>query len=233
MAAKSKKSTTSSKNTAPKSTTAQIEQSSSSSSGVSYEKNPHKVLRAISVILIVILFILLIAFLFRGLFVAATVNGEPISRITVVRTLEKQNGTMTLENLITKKLILQEAQARNIVITQADIDAEINTISENLKKQGTTLESALEAQGMSKDELNDEVRVQLALRKLSGDVKVSDKEVADFVEANATSFPEGTTEEQMKELARTQLEQQKAAEASQNLLAELQKKAVILRNVGY
>lgn len=234
MAAKTKKTSEPAKKVTPEKSSTSVTESSSSTPVIAYEKNPHKILKAISIILISILTILIIAYLFRGLLVAATVNGESISRIVVVRTLEKQSGAMVLEGLITKKLILQEAQARNITISQADIDAEINRIAENLKKQGTTLEKAMEAQGMTREELDDEIRVQLALKKMTeGETKVTDKEIAEFIETNKASFPENTTEEEMKELARTQLEQQRSAEKSQALISELQQKARIMRLVGY
>ena len=48
----------------------------------------------------------------RGLFVVALVNGEPISRIEVIKALEKQGGKATLDSLVTKKLIAQEARSK-------------------------------------------------------------------------------------------------------------------------
>src|SRR3989344_5775011 len=112
---------------------------------------------------IIILFVFV--YFFKGLFVAATVNGEQISRIAVIREIEKQNGKATLESLITKKLILQDAKKNNISITQADIEGEINKISANLKNQGTTLDKALEAQGMTRTQLNEEIKIQLIIQK--------------------------------------------------------------------
>ena len=41
----------------------------------------------------------------KGLLVAATVNGSPISRWAVIGNLEKQAGKQALDSLITEKLI--------------------------------------------------------------------------------------------------------------------------------
>ncbi len=233
MAEKAKKSSSSSKATPTKSTT--VTQSASIPDSKSV-KGPEKsrAAKGIALIVIACILIFLMAFIFKGVFVAASVNGEPISRIVVIKSLEKQSGQMVLDNLITKKLILQEADNRKIVIVQKDIDNEIKTISESLKKQGTTLEKAMESQGMTQDELNDEIRIQIALKKMTeGDVKVTDKEIEDFVTANSSSFPEGTTDDQMRNLARTQLQQQKSGERTQNLISELQKRAKIIHYAGY
>ncbi len=49
---------------------------------------------------------------FRSAFVAATVNGQPISRLSLVRELEKQGGKQAMDSLITKTLIDQEAKKK-------------------------------------------------------------------------------------------------------------------------
>lgn len=183
---------------------------------------------------LIILFIILLLYFFKGLFIAAMVNGEPISRISVIKELEKQTGRATLESLITKKLILQEARKRNVVVAQAEIDSELKKIETNLKGQGTTLDQALQLQGMTRDQLISEIRLQLVIQKLvSSDVKISDKEVADFLTTNKTQFPEGTTEEEMKSQAKEQIKSQKLQEKTQAFLADLQKKAKIRNFVGY
>ena len=79
---------------------------------------------------LIILFIILLLYFFKGLFIAAIVNGEPITRLSVVKELEKQSGKATLDNLITKKLILQEAKKRNVQVTKADLDSEIKKIEQ-------------------------------------------------------------------------------------------------------
>jgi len=181
-----------------------------------------------------IIVIILLAVLFKSVFIAAVVNGEPISRLSVVTALEKQSGKTTLDNLITKKLILQEAKKRNITVTQNDIDSEIKKITANLQTQGSTLDQALVSQGMTMSDLNDEIRVQIAVNKIVGtDVSVTEKEIDDFVAANKAQMTAGMTDAQFREQATGQLKQQKLQTKIQEFIKNLQDKAKIIRLVSY
>ncbi len=190
--------------------------------------------KIIAIFVLVILISGVLLYFFKGLFIASLVNGEPITRLSVIQTLESQNGKATLDNLITKKLILQEEKKRNVQVSKNDIDSEIKKIEESLKTQGTTLDQALESQGMTRNQLNEEIKIQLSIQKMvEKDVKVTDKEINDFVTANKDQFPEASTEAQMKQEASDQLKQQKVQEKTQALISDLQKKAKIRNFVNY
>lgn len=190
--------------------------------------------RTILIGILLIAAVLSILFIFKGLFIAATVNGEPISRFTIIKELEKQGGRATLENLVTKKLISQEAKKRNIEISQSDIDQELNKITENLKTQGTTIDDVLTAQGMTKAQLNDEIKLQLSIRKMVGDdIKISDKEIDDFVKASKGQFAEDATEEDIRKQSTEQLKQQKLQQKTQEFIKSLQDNAKISNFVAY
>jgi parvulin-like peptidyl-prolyl isomerase len=205
---------------------------SSKSSSVKSEKTKHNK-TALGVFgAIILLFVFL--FLFKSLFVAATVNGEPIGRFAVIQAVEKQDGKQALDNLVTKALILQEAKKRNVTVSQSDINTEIQKISKSLSSQGSSLDQALAAQGMTKTQLNDAIRLQLLLQKMVGNnVNVTQKDVDDFIAQNKSMFPEGTTDAQMKTQATAQLKQQKAQAATQNFLKSLQSNSKIIYFVHY
>jgi len=180
--------------------------------------------KIIAVLGIGLTIIIALIFLIKGFFVAAIVNGEPVGRITIIKELEKQSG----------KLILQEAKKRGISVTEAEIDSEIKKIEESLKSQNTTLDQALELQGMTRGQLVDEIKIQLSIQKIIGkDIKVSDKEIDDFISQNKDQFPEGTTEAQMKKEAKLSLEQQLIQEKTQAFIEELKKNAKIQYFVEY
>lgn len=190
--------------------------------------------KTVPFLVIIIILIITLLYIFKGVFVAALVNGEPITRLSVVKELEKQSGKAILENLITKKLILQEARKRNVVVTEAEINSELKKIEENLKAQRTTLDQALKLQGMTKTQLNDEIKIQLSIQKMvEGDIKITDKEINEFITENKESFPEGSTEAQMKTQAKEQLKSQKLQEKTQAFIADLQKKAKVINFVSY
>jgi parvulin-like peptidyl-prolyl isomerase len=182
-------------------------------------------------IIIVVLIVLLV--MLKSIFIAAMVNGEPITRLSVVTALEKQGGKTLLDSLITKKLILQQAKKNNINITQSDVDAEIKKITDNLKNQGTTLDEALAAQGLTMSELTDEIKMQLIVNKLVGNITVTEQQITDFVNANKAQMTAGTTEAQFRLQATAALKQQLLQAKTQEFVKNLQSKANILRFVSY
>ena len=106
---------------------------------------------------LVIAIILTALYFFRGLLIAATVNGQPISRFSVISALEKQSGKQTLESIIVKTLILQEAKKQNIAISKSDLDQEIKKIEAEVSSQGQNLDQLLLAQGMSRKDLTEQI----------------------------------------------------------------------------
>jgi len=53
---------------------------------------PRKMSVRTAIIILVIIVILALAYIYKGLFIAATVNGSPISRISIIQKLEKSYG---------------------------------------------------------------------------------------------------------------------------------------------
>src|SRR3989344_828144 len=157
---------------------------------------------------IIILLIILLGLL-KDQFVAASVNGKQINRIELIRELEKKEGKRALENLISEELILQEAEKRNISVTDEEVDREIETIEKTIKDQGQNLDDLLTLQGLTKQQLKDERRILITLKKLVGKVEVIDKEVEDYIEKNKESIPADANMDEIKSQVKTQLEQDK------------------------
>ncbi len=170
----------------------------------------------------------------KGFFIAATVNGSPISRLAVIGELEKQGGKQALESLITERLIEAELKKNTIVVSEADIDAEIEKIEEQVASQGGTLEEALTAQGMSMEILRTQIKTQKGLEQLLADkVTVTDEELATALESAKGSAPAGMTDEELKTAIIEQLKQQKFQEEAQKWVAELTTNADIKYFVTY
>ncbi len=174
-----------------------------------------------------------VVFLCRGLFIAATVNGEPISRLSVVQQLEKQSGKQALDNLVVESLVAQEANKRHITVSQKDIDAQIATIESQLKGQGVTLDAALSARGLTRADLVDQLRLQAYLNKMVGGAAVSDADVQSYIDKNKDTLPTDVSDDQLKAQVKQQLEQQAVQGKTQTFVADLQKKAKINYFVNY
>lgn len=180
--------------------------------------------------LIVILVILIAAaflYYFKGYFIVAMINGQPITRVSYVKELEKQSGKQVLNALVTKTLIYQEANKRRITISQSEIDQDIKRIQNNLSKQGQNLDQALALQGLSKQDLVEQIKLQKFVEKILGDkVKVTDKEIDDYISKNKDSFKEDITSE-TKSAVKQQLQQQKFSKEFQSWLDNAQRNAKI------
>lgn len=169
-----------------------------------------------------------VLYYFKGLFVVALVNGQPITRLTIVQELEKRGGKQMLSSLITQALIEQEAQKRNVTVSQKEVDEAVKKVEDSLKKQGQSLDQALAFQGLTKNDFINQTKLQKLVEKLlAKDIKITDKEVNDYIEKNKNNIPEGMKPEEATASARQQLQQQKLGSKAQPWIQDLQKKAKI------
>jgi len=195
-------------------------------------KNPlfnifSKISKRTLIIVFVILVLAGLIYYFKGQLIVATVNGEPISRFALIRQLEKQSGKQTLDSLITKILVLQEAKKQNIEIGSDEIEQEIKKLEETFKNQGQDLNQVLVAQGVTQEELREQIRMQKIVEKIVGkDITVTGEEIEDYLEKNKDSLPKDVTEE-IRNQVKKQLEQQKLSEKMQTWIQSLQDNAKI------
>lgn len=202
---------------------------SSASESVSVPRNKYIIIAVVLAIIAIVL-----AFKYRGLFVAATVNGQPISRVAVVRETEKQAGKQTINNLVRNALIEQEAKKENVTVSEKEIDDEIKKVESNLSKQGQKLDQVLTMQGINRDELRKLIRLDKLVGKMVGkDIKVTDQEISDYIEKNREALGQEQSEEQMRKTVGDQLKQQKLSSKVQKWLSDLQSKAKIDYFVSY
>ncbi len=187
--------------------------------------------RSLTLGILVVLIISALAYYYKGQFISATVNGKPILRSTVVKQLEKQGGKQTLDSLITEQLILQEAQKRNITMSDAEV---LSQIEDTLKAQGQSLDAVLKAQNLTKEFIISAAKPQFILQKmLKEKISVSDKEIADFLEKNKEALPKDAKESDLKKQAKAQIENQKLSSEAQKLIADLKAKAKINNYAQY
>ncbi|MBI2613717.1 MAG: SurA N-terminal domain-containing protein [Candidatus Levybacteria bacterium] len=195
---------------------------------------PKKISKSKFFIPLVVILIGAILFYFKGLFVVALVNGEPIFRLSLIAELEKQGGKQTLSSLVNQTLILQEAKKKNIEVSQEEIDKSAKQIEDSLKTQGQNLDTALAMQGMTRQDFMMQLKLRGLVEKLLADqIKVTDKEVADYIDQNKETLPTDLKEEEIKQSVREQLKQQKLAGKSQEWLDSLNKNAKINYFVNY
>lgn len=197
------------------------------------EKKSIKISMKTAIIIVVIIALGVLAYVYKGLFIAATVNGSPIGRLTIIQKLEKASGKSLLDSLITEKLIQDEASAKKIVVSNEEISGEIKKIEDQVTAQGGTLDAALAAQGMSMDDLKKRIILQKEMEKLLADkINVTDQEVAQYIKDNQVSVPKGQ-EATINDQIKSELSSQKLNNEAQSLITDLKSKAKIQYFVNY
>lgn len=162
--------------------------------------------------------------------VVATVNGKPISRMKYAQELEKAAGKQVLEGIVTKTIIQQQAEKEGVTVSQDEINNEIKKLEDQLKTQGQTLDQVLSIQGLTRESLQEQIRLQKIVEKLVGDVKVSTEEVDAYIEQNEGLASEDTDLETLKTQAQEQLKRQKTDQQIQQLIQNLRQSATVKFN---
>jgi foldase protein PrsA len=161
----------------------------------------------------------------------ATVNGEKITQAELNQRLMQQAGKEVLDQLITERLILQEAKKRKINVSEKEIDKKI----EEFKKQfpdEKTFRNQLKENNMTLDFLKEQVKLQLILEKiLKDEIKISENEIRNFYEQNKDFMYKDKKFEEVKEQIKEELEYQALSMKSQDLIENLKKKAKIVNEL--
>ncbi|MEK7173557.1 MAG: hypothetical protein AAB710_00555 [Patescibacteria group bacterium] len=180
------------------------------------------------ILVVVVAAVLALLYYFRSVFVAATINGKVISRYSIVKELEKQMGAQVMDSLVVQALIEQKADEAGMVVAVEDIEKEIKIIEENLSQQGTTLDDALKAQGVTRAAVERDIRFRKLAEKIVADkVQVTEDEIAKYIEENKQFLPPAESDEKMKEQVTSMLSQQKFSAAFQEWLTAAKAEADI------
>lgn len=186
-----------------------------------------------AVIIAAILILLALGYAYKGLLIAATVDGSPIMRLTILGDLEKAYGKDLLDNLINEKIIQNEANLKKIVVTNDEINAAIKPIEDQIKAQGGTLEAALTQKGMKLDDLKKQIVLQKDIEKLLADkIDPTEAQITEFIKTNKPPIPKGqevAANLQIKNEVRNQNLQKEA----QAYITELRAKAKISYFINY
>lgn len=194
-------------------------------------KKPKPLVIAIGVAVILIIVALIFA---KGIFVAATVNGSPISRLSVIGELEKQGGKKVLETIIETKLIETELNKKEISVSKDDVDVEIENIKTQVASQGGTFETALAQQGLTEEKLREQITIQRKLEKLLADkVAVSEAEIDAYIKDSKATPPKDVKIEDFKKQISEQIKKQKFQSEAQKWVSDLTASAKIKYYVKY
>lgn len=182
------------------------------------------------VLVVVVLLVGASLYYYRSFFVAATVNGSPISNLFVV---QSKFGKQALDAAITQKLIDAELKKRGITVSADELAAEVKEIEASVQAQGGTLDQALQAQGMTRADLEKQLTSQLKVQKVLADkLVVSDAEADAYMTTNKITPPKGE-EASMRIQVKAQLQSQKFNQVAGEWVSSLKASAIINYYVQY
>lgn len=187
------------------------------------------------ILLLGLIFLLLLGLIYFSVrfLLAASVNGQLVNRLTIIKELEKQGGKKTLDTIILKTLINQEAKKRKINISAKEVNTELAKIESGITSQGATLDDLLQQQGMTKNDLTDEIKIQLFVTKMAGNnISVTDKEIDDYLASSSSDLTQSAPELTRNQVKET-IKQQKLQEKIQTFVADLKAKAKINYFIKY
>lgn len=166
----------------------------------------------------------------------AQATGQPVDQDA----LKEQ----TVEGLVGNELLTQEADRREITATKAAVNAEFATLlKQNGMESRKDLTPLLEEQGLSLDDLLEQVEAQIRIDQLvkqvtPGALKVTQKEVQalyDQVAQQQEAAPEGSQElpplNQVRGEIADQIRGDKQGQAAQALVTDLRKDADVTINL--
>ena len=162
---------------------------------------------------------------------------------------EKQLKNQTAENLVSTKLLSQQADERGITVSDKDIDKALNESAKSSQMSKKDFLAAMKDQGMDEKKVHSELKTQLSIEDLIkdeyGDFKVSDEEIGQAYE-QAKSQQEQMGQqgaqqggqaaevpplEEMRPQLEKQVKSQKSTEATQKYAGKLRDKADVTINL--
>ena len=195
----------------------------------SHETSPRKS-RMMTIVALIILVLVGVGYLVKTYMLVAIVNKQPVFRWTVVKQLEQRYGSEAIDNIILNMLVKQEASKKGVTASSEEIDAEYQKIENNVKEQGQELNALLSMQGMTPDDLREQLEYKIILEKLVGsEISVTDEEIDAFIEERKDVIEKDANMDTVREEIREILKEQKLNEKASELTERLKTEASIQR----
>lgn len=164
----------------------------------------------------------------KSVLLAAVVDGKPIFSWELNRVLADRYGKQTLEGMISERLIAGEAKRQKVSVSPENIKSREEEIIKGLGS-GMPLEELLKVQGLSKDEFDRQITLQLTVQKILGkDLEITQDDVDKFIASNRATLL-ATQEAALRAEAKQAILDSKIGEKLQPWFNELKAKAKILR----
>lgn len=149
-------------------------------------KNKKIILPILGIVLIALIVVAVI--LVQKSNTVASVDGEKITQNDLDEALNKQYGTSILQTLIANKVVDLEAEKEKIKVTDKEKKAELDDLIESSGGEDA-FNAALEANGASKADIEEELLRYLKIKKLlEPRIEITDDQIQAYFDENKASF---------------------------------------------
>lgn len=143
----------------------------------------------------------------------AVVGNMPLNRFELWSRLEKNYGAQTLDDMVNEKILDNAIADSGVKIDQAKVDAQFKTLEDQFAATGG-LDEALKQRGLTRKDLEKQVRTQIAIEELLADKIVStDEEIKKQFDDNAKTLYADKKFEDVKDSIADELKQAKLRDA--------------------
>ncbi len=196
-----------------------------------FVKSGGKVLGLLLILLLVDLFVQYL----NNDYSVAIVNGQRIPRREYVKNLETMYGAQVADALVEEELVKQLGREKDIQIEKDELDEAYDKLAEQIGG-AEALESALESNNMTADELRDQLNTELVLKAIiQPTLEYTDEDLGKFFEEYKETLYEDvsniTFEEKREEIEEYYVEQ-KTYEQRTVILSDYREDSTVQVNVA-
>lgn len=170
----------------------------------------------------------LLAFKYRSLILAGTVNNFPISRFELNTKLVERYGKQGFEEIVNEKLLSDQIKKNNIVVTDEEVKADTDKM---IKQYGSeeAFKSALEQFGLSEEKAKESIRQSIGFKRLiekTNKIEITDEAVKKYFDENKDSYKDQKFEDVAASI-KDNLYQQELYTKSQEMFTNIRKEAKV------
>lgn len=170
----------------------------------------------------------LLAFKYRSLILAGTVNNSPISRMELNQKLAERYGKQTFEEMVNEKLLAEQIKKNGIVVTDEEVNADVEKM---IKQYGSpeAFKSALEQFGLTEEKARVSIKQSIGFKKLiekSNKIEITDEAVKAYFDSNKETYKGKKIEDVSAEI-KDSLYQQELYTKSQEMFGTIRKDAKV------
>jgi len=163
--------------------------------------------------------------------VPAIVDGRPITRFALWSRLEQSYGQQALDDMQNEAILDRAIAKAGVTVEQKAVDAQMDSLNKQFESLGG-LDEALKQRGLTRTELEKQVRTQLSVEKiLSDQVTVSDEEIKKEYDSNATTLYKDQKFDDVKGNIATSLKDSKLKDAFLTWFAKVKEETKV-KNFG-